>query len=977
MPVLGYDTAGALNWGSSGLKMGCGADSDEIGGNMVTFHIAVQARTSPAMVKIGVYNADQSTGSPLNKTLIEQVELEVDVSDDESVAASEGNALEASTKYFVVFAMDSTDTKVKYDWGEYGWYGDSVYANEFLSPWEVDVYFMARIQSVWVDYQHPGVLGYDTPGSSQTGSNTRCYGDSHIAIGSSGNLTTFHCAVGQVDGTPAYRGIKLAVYDCQQSDGDPTGYSPVEQVEFFVEVSDDESVAAPEGNSISASTKYWLAFTPYSSINRVKYDSTGGEGHWYNYTDYANEFLDPRSGTHNTWALLFSIWVDYEAGPSILGYDTPGTSNWGSAVHKIGTHDVTDAQGGNITTFHVAIAAIAVGEAYRGVKLAVYDSKQDDPNKGNPAGCALIEQVLIDPVIVSDDNSIAAPEGNLLAADTRYWLGHICEDAANKIKYDTGDTYDSYYKSGMTYPPEFVDPFQSPISANTARLISIWVDYGEAGGEEFIRSISNTIGITDVLSKSATFIKSIADIINGSDTLNRSATFPRIITDDISITSIVSKVGTFVRTIADNIGITDVISRVRTFIRAIVDSVGVTDVISRVGTFVRAIADDIDITSVISRVGTFIRSIADQISIGSISSTIATLYRPRVKITNPYDIADRNLLRTFHRESPDFDLMNSVNAELHKVAASYCRLYKLDIIQSTKDNDDVYPELEYRTYLPPVRIKMYFVTPTWTEALSRLGINMPEEIVFSANLQDLIERIREIKAIASKAKAGLKIRYEWTNNNDEPTIVYFYCDEDKLYSHLRMDDGQVIPDSNFELNILNQAGTIDLHHPAVNTVEKLTDFINNRTNYIASYSGNGSILSSKAVAFSGSIGNYNNWINIKDNEFMLIFDRATGVYDNVSDVVESGDIIETFRRHADTRNAVERNIPIHDPVTLQPVRGKLYEVQFAMPTSITSTRHYVNYNITADKIAMDVYDKLLDKLPADENFVVGSDRWYA
>ena len=495
-----------------------------------------------------------------------------------------------------------------------------------------------------------------------------------------------------------------------------------------------------------------------------------------------------------------------------------------------------------------------------------------------------------------------------------------------------------------------------------------------------IVSLLESVGVTDALTRVHASVRKLADNVGITDTVGRIVSFTRKLVDSVSFTAPVGAMVNFARTVADSVNVTDILSRSAAFFRNISDTNNITDVLSAVLTLLIklvSIADSIGITDVISRIGTFIRAIAEKIDVGSISSIIATLYGPRKVITNPYGVTDQNLLRAFHRESPDFDLMNSINAELHKVAASYCRLYKLDISQSTKDNDDIYPELEYRTYLPPILVKMYFVTPTWTEELSKFGINIPKKVVFSINLQELITTIRDVKAVASKAKAGLDIEFNWVSGSEEPAIVYFYCDGNKIYSHLRMSDGRIIPDSDFELNIMNQAGTIDLHHPAVNTVEKLTGFINNYTNYMASYSGNGGVLSSKGAVFSGSIGNYDNWIDIKDNDFMLIFDRATGVYDNVSDVVEGGDIIELFRRHEGTRNAVEGDIPIHDPVTLQPVRGGLYEVRYALVNQETPTRHYINYNIIANKVAMDVYDKLLEKLPVDENFAVGSDRWYA
>jgi len=367
---------------------------------------------------------------------------------------------------------------------------------------------------------------------------------------------------------------------------------------------------------------------------------------------------------------------------------------------------------------------------------------------------------------------------------------------------------------------------------------------------------------------------------------------------------------------------------------------------------------------------TFSVTITDSVTIAAVPSRIITLAQP--VITNPYAIPDADLIDTFHRASPDFDFINLVNSELHALSAAPCRIYKLDHTQSVTDPDDIYSEYQYRVYLPPIIIDMYFITPTWTEELNKLGVNMPEEVVFSANLQQLMYTIGNARAASSSAHARITIG----SSAEEPDKVYIYCDGEKLYSKWET-NGTIAADPDFELNILNQAGTIDLHHPAVKTIKKLTDYINNLTNYTATYTGEPEVPSSKIEDVGGDINNINDWYEIKNSNILFLAQRIESIYDNVADVIESGDIIETFRRHADTRNAVEGNIPIHDPVTLQPVRGKLYEVRYAFLGSETPTRHYVNYNITADKVAMDVYEELLSKLPGDEPWTVGGDRWYA
>ena len=337
---------------------------------------------------------------------------------------------------------------------------------------------------------------------------------------------------------------------------------------------------------------------------------------------------------------------------------------------------------------------------------------------------------------------------------------------------------------------------------------------------------------------------------------------------------------------------------------------------------------------------------------------------------NPYGIPDEELLNLFHRESPDFDLMNSVNDELHNIAAAPCRVYKLDRSKSTQD--DLYGEYQYRIYLPPIIIKMYYVEPTWTEELSRMGINMPEQVVFSINLQRLMDTIRKARLASSSASAMITISYNHSVGT-EPYDVLIMVENKQIKVRKLADasDTQGTYDSDFELNFEDKDGIIDLNHAAVNTVSKLVDFINNLDNYEASFTGDGDVLSSKISELAG-------WQSIKSAPLTIPAERQGSVYDNVSDVIEAGDIVETFRRHEATRDTIEPvETPLLDPVTKQTVRGKLYEVRYAFVANETPTWHYINYNITADKVAADTLPTLLDKLPQDEAWTVGGDKWYA
>jgi hypothetical protein len=162
-------------------------------------------------------------------------------------------------------------------------------------------------------------LGYTTIGSSNTGSNTIKWGSDALSPASSGDTQTWHVAIAAVDGTDP--GIKLGLYNT--SGGNPNGQSLIEQVEFDVSVSNDESTAA-SGQSIAASTLYHLCIISENGNTKVKYDSgSSGDGTFKPGLTYATEMISPYDATGSNVDRLFSIWMDYGAAAGNLLISNP------------------------------------------------------------------------------------------------------------------------------------------------------------------------------------------------------------------------------------------------------------------------------------------------------------------------------------------------------------------------------------------------------------------------------------------------------------------------------------------------------------------------------------------------------------------------------------------------------------------------------------------------------------------------------
>ena len=184
----------------------------------------------------------------------------------------------------------------------------------------------------------------------------------------------------------------------------------------------------------------------------------------------------------------------------ILGYSTPGASHTGQNTLYYGMSDTTDGDGGNIITFHAAI--FSVHATLKGIKIVCAETVA-----GDPSNCDVVEQIEYD-VNASDDEDAAAVGSNILDPSTAYYLAIITEGGSSTaFKYDSCvDTY--YYKGSVAYADQYPSPLPT-VSSGSNLIFSIWIDYEPVGGEEFVRSIADNIGITDVLLRSAAFKRSI------------------------------------------------------------------------------------------------------------------------------------------------------------------------------------------------------------------------------------------------------------------------------------------------------------------------------------------------------------------------------------------------------------------------------------------------------------------------------------
>lgn len=129
------------------------------------------------------------------------------------------------------------------------------------------------------------------------------------------------------------------------------------------------------------------------------------------------------------------------------------------------------------------------------------------------------------------------------------------------------------------------------------------------------RSTSDSIALTNALSKISTFARSMSDSIAVSDVLGGAGVSrPRGIADSIAVSDSLSRGSTSLpRSIANSVSLSDVISRVIVFARAMSDSMSVSDVLTRVSSRSRSSSDSVVLSDAVARAMSASRSLAESI----------------------------------------------------------------------------------------------------------------------------------------------------------------------------------------------------------------------------------------------------------------------------------------------------------------------------------------------------------------------------
>jgi hypothetical protein len=251
--------------------------------------------------------------------------------------------------------------------------------------------------------------------------------------------------------------------------------------------------------------------------------------------------------------------------------------------------------------------------------------------------------------LVGEEKSFAM--GDYTVGYTVFQLGAYGATAWSCKTYWDGYVID---KTDASYPLLGWESGGSALEATISDSVGISDSLSRLTG--FSRSIADSIGITDVVSRITGFIRSltdtegiesydfgnveseiyseITDTVGITDSITTSSDKSRSLSDTVGTTDLLSRSGDFIRTLSDSTGITDLIDYLVSgpgiIYRTISDTLGITDENSRIGTFIRTILTTEGITDIISRTMIYIRSFSDSVGITDVLSYIfpelVTLY---------------------------------------------------------------------------------------------------------------------------------------------------------------------------------------------------------------------------------------------------------------------------------------------------------------------------------------------------------------
>src|ERR1051325_6134558 len=141
------------------------------------------------------------------------------------------------------------------------------------------------------------------------------------------------------------------------------------------------------------------------------------------------------------------------------------------------------------------------------------------------------------------------------------------------------------------------------------------------------RSISETVGISEVLSRGKTVFRALAQTIGISEVLSRVKISNRSISQSVSISEVLSRTATKFRSITSTVSISESVAKYRLKTRTINQTVAISEVLSRVKISIRALSQSIAISENLAKYRLKTRALSQTVVIAEALAKIKNLFR--------------------------------------------------------------------------------------------------------------------------------------------------------------------------------------------------------------------------------------------------------------------------------------------------------------------------------------------------------------
>lgn len=189
-------------------------------------------------------------------------------------------------------------------------------------------------------------------------------------------------------------------------------------------------------------------------------------------------------------------------------------------------------------------------------------------------------------------------------------------------RYDADDRNTDW--NAETYSHGTLTNGPNPPTLGMDELISAYADV-VAGGEDILRTVNDSLGVTDSMSRVATVVRTVAESMGMTDEDSRVHTAIRTVAESMGLTDTTIK--DLTKVISDSIGITDAEARVCVVIRVMAESLGITDTASRVCEVYRTIAESLGITDTMSRVAIVERVVTETLGLTDVATGLKELLK--------------------------------------------------------------------------------------------------------------------------------------------------------------------------------------------------------------------------------------------------------------------------------------------------------------------------------------------------------------